>query len=62
MSGAGRPPGRASAAGRDRGEERAAPAGHTLAVAAADADLSKAQAQKLAGTVHDGIARGGCIC
>ncbi|MFF4270932.1 P1 family peptidase [Streptomyces sp. NPDC001536] len=29
----------------------------TLAVVATDAELSKAQAQKLAGTVHDGIAR-----
>ncbi|MEH0578076.1 MULTISPECIES: P1 family peptidase [Streptomyces] len=29
----------------------------TLAVVATDADLSKAQAQKLAGTAHDGIAR-----
>ncbi|MDX2681338.1 P1 family peptidase [Streptomyces sp. NY05-11A] len=29
----------------------------TLAVVATDADLSKAQAQKLAGTSHDGIAR-----
>ncbi|MDH6622918.1 L-aminopeptidase/D-esterase-like protein [Streptomyces sp. LBL] len=29
----------------------------TLAVVATDADLSKAQAQKLAGTTHDGIAR-----
>ncbi|MFD9203830.1 P1 family peptidase, partial [Streptomyces anthocyanicus] len=29
----------------------------TLAVVATDADLSKAQAQKMAGTAHDGIAR-----
>jgi L-aminopeptidase/D-esterase-like protein len=29
----------------------------TLAVVATDADLTKAQAQKLAGTAHDGIAR-----
>lgn len=29
----------------------------TLAVVATDADLTRAQAQKLAGTAHDGIAR-----
>jgi L-aminopeptidase/D-esterase-like protein len=34
-----------------------APLNTTLAVVATDADLSKAQAQKLAGTAHDGIAR-----
>jgi L-aminopeptidase/D-esterase-like protein len=33
------------------------PMNTTLAVVATDADLSKAQAQKLAGTAHDGIAR-----
>jgi L-aminopeptidase/D-esterase-like protein len=34
-----------------------APLNTTLAVVGTDADLSKAQAQKLAGTAHDGIAR-----
>ncbi|WP_107088980.1 P1 family peptidase [Streptomyces sp. NRRL B-3648] len=34
-----------------------APLNTTLAVVATDADLGKAQAQKLAGTAHDGIAR-----
>ncbi|MEW2284835.1 P1 family peptidase [Streptomyces sp. NPDC047841] len=34
-----------------------APLNTTLAVVATDADLCKAQAQKLAGTAHDGIAR-----
>lgn len=33
------------------------PLNTTLAVIATDADLSKAQAQKLAGTAHDGLAR-----
>ncbi|WP_037895492.1 P1 family peptidase, partial [Streptomyces sp. Tu 6176] len=33
------------------------PLNTTLAVVATDAELSKAQAQKLAGTAHDGIAR-----
>ncbi|MFJ8083638.1 P1 family peptidase [Streptomyces sp. NPDC096205] len=33
------------------------PLNTTLAVVATDADLSRAQAQKLAGTAHDGIAR-----
>jgi L-aminopeptidase/D-esterase-like protein len=33
------------------------PMNTTLAVVATDADLTKAQAQKLAGTAHDGIAR-----
>ncbi|MCQ9309976.1 P1 family peptidase, partial [Staphylococcus hyicus] len=33
------------------------PLNTTLAVVATDAGLSKAQAQKLAGTAHDGIAR-----
>ncbi|MFI9806356.1 P1 family peptidase [Streptomyces sp. NPDC052301] len=49
-------------AARRRLEEAAAgnappPLNTTLAVVATDADLSKAQAQKLAGTAHDGIAR-----
>jgi L-aminopeptidase/D-esterase-like protein len=35
----------------------APPLNTTLAVVATDAELSKAQAQKLAGTAHDGIAR-----
>src|SRR6185312_15045465 len=33
------------------------PLNTTLAVVATDAELSRAQAQKLAGTAHDGIAR-----
>jgi L-aminopeptidase/D-esterase-like protein len=33
------------------------PLNTTLAVVATDADLTRAQAQKLAGTAHDGIAR-----
>jgi L-aminopeptidase/D-esterase-like protein len=39
--------------------ERAAPLplNTTLAVVATDAELTRAQAQKLAGTAHDGIAR-----
>ncbi|WP_428934764.1 P1 family peptidase [Streptomyces sp. ACT015] len=49
------------AAGRRLAEIAAAdgrpPLNTTLAVVATDADLSKAQAQKLAGTAHDGIAR-----
>ncbi|MCX4906262.1 P1 family peptidase [Streptomyces sp. NBC_00878] len=50
------------AAARARLAEAAAkntlpPLNTTLAVVATDADLSKAQAQKLAGTAHDGIAR-----
>ncbi|MEU8973961.1 P1 family peptidase [Streptomyces monashensis] len=49
-------------AARRRLDEAAAenappPLNTTLAVVATDADLSKAQAQKLAGTAHDGIAR-----
>ncbi|MFG2633405.1 P1 family peptidase [Streptomyces sp. NPDC048362] len=48
-------------AARDRLAELAAgstpPLNTTLAVVATDAALSKAQAQKLAGTAHDGIAR-----
>ncbi|MGW4910172.1 P1 family peptidase [Streptomyces sp. NPDC004270] len=53
---------RAHAAARRRLAEAAAenglpPLNTTLAVVATDADLSKAQAQKLAGTAHDGIAR-----
>ncbi|MEU2355401.1 P1 family peptidase [Streptomyces misionensis] len=39
------------------GAAGAPPLNTTLAVVATDADLSKAQAQKLAGTAHDGIAR-----
>ncbi|MFB0618547.1 P1 family peptidase [Streptomyces sp. AGS-58] len=39
------------------GRDAAAPLNTTLAVVATDAGLSKAQAQKLAGTAHDGIAR-----
>jgi L-aminopeptidase/D-esterase-like protein len=38
-------------------ESAAPPLNTTLAVVATDAELSKAQAQKLAGTAHDGIAR-----
>jgi L-aminopeptidase/D-esterase-like protein len=34
-----------------------APLNTTLAVVATDAELTRAQAQKLAGTAHDGIAR-----
>lgn len=49
------------AAGRRLAESAAAsappPLNTTLAVVATDADLTKAQAQKLAGTAHDGIAR-----
>ncbi|MBX7552253.1 P1 family peptidase [Streptomyces sp. NPDC004232] len=53
---------RVVAAARRRLAEAAArnappPLNTTLAVVATDADLSKAQAQKLAGTAHDGIAR-----
>jgi L-aminopeptidase/D-esterase-like protein len=49
-------------AARRRLDETAArnappPLNTTLAVVATDADLSRAQAQKLAGTAHDGIAR-----
>ncbi|MCX4881380.1 MULTISPECIES: P1 family peptidase [unclassified Streptomyces] len=49
-------------AARRRLDESAAangvpPLNTTLAVVATDAELSKAQAQKLAGTAHDGIAR-----
>ncbi|MFE9995601.1 P1 family peptidase [Streptomyces avermitilis] len=49
-------------AARRRLAERAAknappPLNTTLAVVATDAELTKAQAQKLAGTAHDGIAR-----
>ncbi|MFF9410737.1 P1 family peptidase [Streptomyces anandii] len=49
-------------AARERLAETAArnappPLNTTLAVVATDADLSKAQARKLAGTAHDGIAR-----
>ncbi|MFJ4472827.1 P1 family peptidase [Streptomyces sp. NPDC089424] len=56
------PPERVHEAARARLAESAAhnappPLNTTLAVVATDADLSKAQAQKLAGTAHDGIAR-----
>ncbi|MGY5104477.1 P1 family peptidase [Streptomyces albidocamelliae] len=56
------PPQRVHEAARRRLAEAAAdnappPLNTTLAVVATDADLSKAQAQKLAGTAHDGIAR-----
>ncbi|MGV9253273.1 P1 family peptidase [Streptomyces sp. NPDC003697] len=57
-----RPDRRVHEAARRRLAEAAAthrrpPLNTTLAVVATDADLSKAQAQKLAGTAHDGIAR-----
>ncbi|GAA2456813.1 P1 family peptidase [Streptomyces macrosporus] len=50
------------AAAREESERRSAATVHpplntTLAVVATDADLSPAQAQKLAGTSHDGLAR-----
>ncbi|MER5854430.1 P1 family peptidase [Streptomyces sp900105245] len=56
------PPQRVHEAARRRLAEATAdnappPLNTTLAVVATDADLSKAQAQKLAGTAHDGIAR-----
>ncbi|MFF4900869.1 P1 family peptidase [Streptomyces sp. NPDC001068] len=56
------PEARVHEAARGRLAEAAAgngapPLNTTLAVVATDADLSKAQAQKLAGTAHDGIAR-----
>ncbi|MER6452852.1 P1 family peptidase [Streptomyces sp900105245] len=56
------PPQRVHEAARRRLAEAAAdnappPLNTTLAVVATDADLSKTQAQKLAGTAHDGIAR-----
>lgn len=56
------PEARVHEAARRRLEEIAAknappPLNTTLAVVATDAQLSKAQAQKLAGTAHDGIAR-----
>ncbi|MFF3484000.1 P1 family peptidase [Streptomyces sp. NPDC002701] len=56
------PPAEVHAAARARLAEAAAvntvpPLNTTLAVVATDAALSKAQAQKLAGTAHDGIAR-----
>ncbi|MHC0433326.1 P1 family peptidase [Streptomyces sp. O3] len=51
----------ARAAGEAVGGEAAAfgqaPLNTTLAVVATDADLTRAQAQKLAGTAHDGLAR-----
>ncbi|MEU6811875.1 P1 family peptidase [Streptomyces sp. NPDC046831] len=57
-----RPDRRVHEAARRRLAEAAAtherpPMNTTLAVVATDADLSKAQAQKVAGTAHDGIAR-----
>jgi L-aminopeptidase/D-esterase-like protein len=57
-----RPDARTHEAARARLAESAArnpppPLNTTLAVVATDADLSKAQAHKLAGTAHDGIAR-----
>lgn len=57
-----RPEARVHEAARRRLAESAArngrpPMNTTLAVVATDAELSKAQAQKLAGTAHDGIAR-----
>ncbi|MFG2329461.1 P1 family peptidase [Streptomyces sp. NPDC048604] len=42
---------------RAAGGRAAPPMNTTLAVVATDADLTRAQAQKLAGTAHDGIAR-----
>ncbi|MFI0897610.1 P1 family peptidase [Streptomyces sp. NPDC020983] len=46
------------AAAAARGAEQAArPLNTTLAVVATDADLSRSQAHKLAGTAHDGLAR-----
>ncbi|MFI7501265.1 P1 family peptidase [Streptomyces sp. NPDC049687] len=56
------PEARVHGAARRRLAESAAqsappPLNTTLAVVATDADLTKAQAQKLAGTAHDGIAR-----
>ncbi|MCX3058442.1 P1 family peptidase, partial [Streptomyces beihaiensis] len=39
------------------GDRPARPLNTTLAVVATDADLTRAQAQKVAGTAHDGIAR-----
>ncbi|MFE1444221.1 P1 family peptidase [Streptomyces sp. NPDC058739] len=57
-----RPAAAVHAAARLRLDEAAAknappPLNTTLAVVATDAELSRAQAQKLAGTAHDGIAR-----
>ncbi|WP_432156323.1 MULTISPECIES: P1 family peptidase [unclassified Streptomyces] len=56
------PEGRVHEAARRRlalcaAQNGAPPLNTTLAVVATDAELSKAQAQKLAGTAHDGIAR-----
>ncbi|MGY0485993.1 P1 family peptidase [Streptomyces sp. WG-D5] len=50
-------PGGAQEGGADRSADEPAPLNTTLAVVATDADLSRAQAQKVAGTAHDGIAR-----
>jgi L-aminopeptidase/D-esterase-like protein len=44
-------------AAESAGADTPPPLNTTLAVVATDADLSKAQAQKVAGTAHDGIAR-----
>jgi L-aminopeptidase/D-esterase-like protein len=47
----------AESAGAAAGAGTPPPLNTTLAVVATDADLTKAQAQKVAGTAHDGIAR-----
>lgn len=54
---AGGPPGGATAPGAGARREHAPPLNTTLAVVATDAELGRAQAQKLAGTAHDGLAR-----
>lgn len=48
---------RLAAAVQDAGERLAQPLNTTLAVVATDAELTRAQAHKLAGTAHDGLAR-----
>ncbi|MGW5349590.1 P1 family peptidase [Streptomyces sp. NPDC004031] len=48
---------RLGAAAARYAERVAGPVNTTLAVVATDADLSRSQAQKLAGTAHDGLAR-----
>lgn len=55
-SGAGRPAGTGARDGATAPTDPP-PLNTTLAVVATDADLSRAQAQKVAGTAHDGIAR-----
>ncbi|MER5944728.1 P1 family peptidase [Streptomyces sp. NPDC001904] len=50
-------PGTGPAPGADRRTPPPPPLNTTLAVVATDADLTRAQAQKVAGTAHDGIAR-----